>query len=670
MRRSTSHLVAGLSSVLSLALLLLLVAPVHAQELTTKDGEKVIQGAVRRPLAPSIDGPQGLFRTWAAEILPPGSVTVGPHFEFFTAEGFTFPNTSTTRLKADLALSWSLPMFEISNQKIYEEIALAWKGTVVNFDDDGGQAPFVPEQIQVGSIDLSYKLARTEVYDDLKELHNYGLSFNIFVPSKVDEIGPDFGQTSVEIRALYTADFQAYEERWPPVKAHFNVGYFLNNISEDEGFVPGGTPQIEASNTILRFAHGQSVFDQIRFRLGAEYVNRKFTPFLELGWDMLIEFPDDMGVMDSPMWITPGVRVRPNENWTISTGVEIALVQAANPQVSVLPDWNWILGATYTHIPTPPPPPPPLIVPEERTIAVKTRGRITGTVYDADTNLTITGAKVMFPGRDLSPILTDTSGRYTTYEFEEGEVELRVEKEGYLSRSATPRVKPDQIVTQDFYLVPQVTEPQTGTFRGTVQSLAGEFLEGTVVLEGTDKQITTEAGVGQFVMELEAGNYTAKATSEGYLPETFAFAMEAGQVVIHDFVLRKQPVLQKKQFVELKGDRIEINQTIYFATGKAQVLEQSYPVLREVAEVMKETPGILLLEIGGHTDSRGSDAYNKSLSERRAQSVRQFLINEGVEPERLTAVGYGEEVPLVFPDDTPEKQARNRRVEFLILKRE
>ena len=75
-----------------------------------------------------------------------------------------------------------------------------------------------------------------------------------------------------------------------------------------------------------------------------------------------------------------------------------------------------------------------------------------------------------------------------------------------------------------------------------------------------------------------------------------------------------------------------------------------------------------LIEVGGHTDSQGSDEYNLDLSQRRSDAVRQYLIERGVMPEGLTAVGYGETRPL-DPATTPEAYEKNRRTEFVVRER-
>jgi outer membrane protein OmpA-like peptidoglycan-associated protein len=118
--------------------------------------------------------------------------------------------------------------------------------------------------------------------------------------------------------------------------------------------------------------------------------------------------------------------------------------------------------------------------------------------------------------------------------------------------------------------------------------------------------------------------------------------------------------------VRVDESQIAINKPVFFATDKATILKKSFPVLRAVAAALRATPAITSLSIEGHTDDRGSDAYNMDLSTRRAESVRKFLIAEGIEASRLTAVGFGK-LRRVNDSRTAAARAGNRRVEFRIV---
>jgi outer membrane protein OmpA-like peptidoglycan-associated protein len=113
---------------------------------------------------------------------------------------------------------------------------------------------------------------------------------------------------------------------------------------------------------------------------------------------------------------------------------------------------------------------------------------------------------------------------------------------------------------------------------------------------------------------------------------------------------------------------IEILDVIYFEYNSAKIQSRSFPILDAVAATLQGNPGIQLIEIQGHTDERGDDAYNLDLSDRRSKSVMQYLVDKGVDAKRLTAQGYGETQPL-DRGHNEKAWAKNRRVAFLIIKR-
>lgn len=106
---------------------------------------------------------------------------------------------------------------------------------------------------------------------------------------------------------------------------------------------------------------------------------------------------------------------------------------------------------------------------------------------------------------------------------------------------------------------------------------------------------------------------------------------------------------------------------INFETGKATIQPDSLPTIEQVAQMAKSAPS-LKLEVGGHTDNVGSPAANKKLSEARAQAVMKALVERGIAASRLTAAGYGQEMPIA-DNRLEEGRAKNRRVELVKLKK-
>ena len=106
---------------------------------------------------------------------------------------------------------------------------------------------------------------------------------------------------------------------------------------------------------------------------------------------------------------------------------------------------------------------------------------------------------------------------------------------------------------------------------------------------------------------------------------------------------------------------------IRFERASAQLTRESLPTLDKLATVVKSCPSVVV-EIQGHTDSEGTPERKQALSDRRAQSIVQYLSQGGVDERRLTAIGYGDKRPLA-PNDTAQNRAKNRRIEFLVKPR-
>lgn len=105
-------------------------------------------------------------------------------------------------------------------------------------------------------------------------------------------------------------------------------------------------------------------------------------------------------------------------------------------------------------------------------------------------------------------------------------------------------------------------------------------------------------------------------------------------------------------------------QGIEFETGKSTIKSKSFPLLDQIANIFIENSNYII-EVQGHTDNTGKAESNKTLSDKRAHAVMDYMIKKGVPAERMTAVGYGQEQPIA-DNNTKAGRAKNRRVEFKI----
>jgi OmpA-OmpF porin, OOP family len=124
-----------------------------------------------------------------------------------------------------------------------------------------------------------------------------------------------------------------------------------------------------------------------------------------------------------------------------------------------------------------------------------------------------------------------------------------------------------------------------------------------------------------------------------------------------------KPGCPKKSLVIVTDKEIKITQQIHFEFDRDKIRPESFPILDAVVDVLKTNPKIRI-EIQGHTDNKGGAAYNKNLSNRRAASVKKYLVAKGIDGSRLTSNGYGMERPIV-PNTTDQNRALNRRVQFI-----
>ena len=213
--------------------------------------------------------------------------------------------------------------------------------------------------------------------------------------------------------------------------------------------------------------------------------------------------------------------------------------------------------------------------------------------------------------------------------------------------------------------IPEEMRPQpTVIVEGIVtNSKTKEAVGGYVMVEdlNTNELIAvskSNSATGKYLVVLPAGKtYSVSANKEGFFFHSELFD-----------ILSTSKFQTIKKDIELKpiekGAKIVLN-NIFFETGKATITSQSSLELEKAIDLMKANP-TMIIEVGGHTDNVGDDAFNMKLSHDRAKSVREYIVNGGLASDRIQAKGYGESNPIAT-NDTEDGKKSNRRTEFIIL---
>lgn len=166
----------------------------------------------------------------------------------------------------------------------------------------------------------------------------------------------------------------------------------------------------------------------------------------------------------------------------------------------------------------------------------------------------------------------------------------------------------------------------------------------------------------------EGKDYTVLAERKGYLTRREQFTMQGKSIPA---IFLTKPQTDTTYTVALLLDRATLNKTfvlenIYYDFDKFNIRPDAADELDKLVTILSDNP-TLKIELGSHTDARGSDAHNETLSQNRAKSAVEYIESKGVAADRLTYKGYGENQLLIKSAKTEEEHQRNRRTEFKIL---
>ncbi len=181
-----------------------------------------------------------------------------------------------------------------------------------------------------------------------------------------------------------------------------------------------------------------------------------------------------------------------------------------------------------------------------------------------------------------------------------------------------------------------------------------------ILNKSTDKVsvIKTDAGGNYNLKVSPRADYAIKASKEGFFSDCSSIKTGNKDLTVRDLMLEKP-----------KAGKVFTVDNIYYDFDKWFIREDAKPALNNLVRIMQESP--ITVELSSHTDCRGSDEYNMKLSQKRAQSAVDYIIENGIDSDRITAKGYGESKPVVVCDPclscTEEEHQLNRRTEFKII---
>jgi outer membrane protein OmpA-like peptidoglycan-associated protein len=371
-----------------------------------------------------------------------------------------------------------------------------------------------------------------------------------------------------------------------------------------------------------------------------------------------------------PSTLTLGVRIQPPGDFrglaiTLAADIGTTGMNTFVRELAPNAPYNVIIGASWAYDTMAEPAEVREVAVErvvEHQIPPPARGRVVGTIVEQGTTNGVANAVISFPGRDLTALAGSGDGHFTSYELAPGEVPMAISAPLYNDGSCTATIAAeggDVSVTCEL-----VALPRLGSVQGHVVGDTGGSVGGaTVTVSGPQGFTVVTSPAGTFTrQDLPPGSYTARVESENFLITQATFTVTAREQATPEITLVARPA---RSMVRVSAREITIRRQINFVTDSAEIVPDSEPLLTEIADVLLRHPEITRVEIQGHTDNRGGHEHNQDLSQRRAESVRDWLVAHGVDGSRLEPHGYGDSNPIA-PNITASGRARNRRVQFII----
>lgn len=587
--------------------------------------------------APNPTGATGLLRTAQATGMEPGTFGLFLYTEYFSGKNVVRDGDETRRFVGRLGLSFT-PI-----EYVEAWVRLGARATTNTFGD--------PRLIQsVGDFGLGVK----GMYELTDGLHA-GLMLDLDFPAGSNSVGLDFGATSVDIVALFTADLTEMAEI--PLRLHLNAGYYVDNSSR---LFPVRLDRVE------RFGHYVYDTDRALIALAADAPLPYATPFLEYTIEIPTTAPCDgdnpqlcvseQGFKSYPSWLTVGVRSQPVYGLSFLAAMDLGMTTAESQGVPAVPAWNLVLGASYALNPFQSGRERIVEVPVEVPVGVMT-SYVEGFVQDSGSGEPIADATITYAA-DRSPQLSDGQGRFRTYDFEPGtELTLTVSHPNYVSREFAVTVA-EEPVSGPLQLEPAF---EGALLIGMVDTASP--VDATVSLRGEAGTYDLAVEDGMFEGEVAPGTYDLVVHALGYEAYVDQVEFSIGRVELaYELTALPPDGVYRRTADELAIDS-PADRIAFEGDDLTQEAQQSLNVL---TGLLAEDPSLRLL-IRAHTDPQDDVEAELELTAERAEAVKAYLVARGIDASRLETDGVGSAEPK-YPNVTERNMRLNNRVEFQILR--
>jgi outer membrane protein OmpA-like peptidoglycan-associated protein len=678
----------------------------------------------------SMDGSIGLLRTHHAGGGAEGQFRVGFMFDWFSTSGFLCDDADSTEAGVPITCSGANRNDEASHVGGFFTLsatpfsfleAYASLRTYANSNSEGA-----PQLLQVlGDTTLGVK---GYTPSGLLGPMQVGGEVQLLLLNGTGDVGVSGGATSANFRVNGTFDVRQIKKEIP-IRASLNLGYRLDNSGAAVEDVE--LARERPISRIERFGLGINKVDFFQTNIGVEVPFSFIQPFVEWSVDVPVNRQGYecstatvsrgdvcLGLTDLstptggsagfnyiPSRFGVGTRVTPFQaikgtdgfrglSGLVAFEVGTSGTSAFIEEVAPTAPWTLMFGIGYAfdvkqrpvEKPVQLPAPPPVVLPAPQSF-------VRGFVHETGKQEGVGGAIVSFQGGAQPPLATGADGRFLSRNVEPGSYTFEVTAPGFKPGTCTATVAPrppQQPAMPSFPGMvplpapppqpqgPSFTDvdcalealPRTGNVEGVVKDASsGSPVSGAVVTltdsSGKSTKATTD-GSGKFKAEsVPPGEVTMKVEAPGFMNNLSSTSVRANEDSKPTLSINKRP---KNALVKIQGNELKLSDKILFETDSAKILGQSSALLEEIAEVLSKNPNLEQVEIQGHTDNTGGRELNQRLSDSRANAVRDWLIKAGINAGRLTAKGYGQDKPLA-PNVTEANRARNRRVQFIIVKK-